>query len=284
MKGISERLGRGWSGAGTATRLWWSGVASVAMAGALLIGGVAVAGAVNAPVHTSEASPGGSPATGSPAMRSGAAGSGSTGAMAAPASGGHAICPNVRGATVMADGMVMAPVPSSSPTPAQQAAATHLVTAVDQGIAPYADVRTAEADGYEPISARRGPMTHYLDRSVVEHGDVLDPSHPSALMFANTVDGPVLIGAMFLGPAPCVPGPDIGGSLTQWHAHDNLCFSGGRLVGKAAGDGTCTTGSRRNTSYFMLHVWTAPQLAAQYQFQADLPPSAYAAIDAGGQP
>jgi len=34
----------------------------------------------------------------------------------------------------------------------------------------------------------------------------------------------------------------------------------------------------------MLHVWTAPQLAAQYQFQADLPPGALSQIVRTGQP
>jgi hypothetical protein len=183
----------------------------------------------------------------------------------------------------MANGMVMAPVPSTPPTPSQRAAASNLVAAVEQAVGQYSNLTTAEAAGYKPISSSRGPMTHYLNRSVVEQGDVLDPSRPSALMFANTVGGPVLIGAMFLGPAPCVPGPDVGGSLTQWHAHDNLCISGGQLVGRATADGTCTVGSRRDSTYFMLHVWTAPQLAAQYQFQADLPPSAYTAIDQSGQ-
>jgi hypothetical protein len=184
----------------------------------------------------------------------------------------------------MTNGMVMAPVPSGPPTSTQKAAADTLVAAVDAGIAQYSNVQTAEADGYEPLSTPRGPMTHYLNRSVIARGDVLDPAHPSALMFANTVDGPVLIGAMFLGPAPCEPGPDLGGSLTQWHAHDDLCMAGGQLVGKTDADGTCPVGNHRDTSYFMLHVWTAPPLAAQDQFKADLPPSAYTAIDASGQP
>ena len=53
-------------------------------------------------------------------------------------------------------------------------------------------------------------------------------------------------------------------------------------MGKASADGTCTVGTHRDTTYFMLHVWTASQLAAQYQFKADLPPSAYTAIDESG--
>ncbi|HLM95037.1 MAG TPA: hypothetical protein VK283_01910, partial [Acidimicrobiales bacterium] len=64
--------------------------------------------------------------------------------------------------------------------------------------------------------------------------------------------------------------------------HDDLCTSGSQLAGKTGADGTCAVGTHRDTTYFMLHVWTAPQLAAQYQFEADLPPSAYTAIDESG--
>ncbi|HEV2361323.1 MAG TPA: hypothetical protein VGS21_06460 [Acidimicrobiales bacterium] len=173
----------------------------------------------------------------------------------------------------------MAPVPSTPPTAAQQAAADQLVADVKVGIAQYSNAQTAEADGYEPISTKQLPMTHYLNKSVIKSGDVLDPSHPSALMFANTGNGPVLIGAMFLGSAPCVPGPDVGGSLTQWHAHDNLCFSGGTLVGRANSAGVCSQGSLKDSGYFMLHVWTNPTLAAQYQFKADIPISVMRSVD-----
>lgn len=290
----------GWRGASTGTRLWWSGVVAMGLAGALLLGGVAIADAAGSPAAPAAApaaagpampamadgmgtsSPSGSGAGSSTAMQAGGA-SGSSMSMGAGATTtGSSFCPNVSGTTVMADGMVMAPVPSTPPTPAQQQAAATLVASVEKDIQQYASLQTAEADGYEPISKRHLAMTHYLNRSVVRSGDVLDPAHPSALMFANTVNGPVLVGAMFLGPAPCVPGPDLGGSLTQWHAHDNLCLSGGQIVGRTSG-GSCTLGTSRDSGYFMLHVWTAPQLAAKYQFQADLPAGALSGIDASGQ-
>ena len=89
-------------------------------------------------------------------------------------------------------------------------------------------------------------------------------------MYANTVNGPKLMGAMYLGPAPCTPGPDIGGSLTQWHAHDDLCLAGGQVVGKTSASGTCAAGVHNTNTYFMLHVWTEPSLAATHQFQPDL--------------
>ncbi|HEV3282052.1 MAG TPA: hypothetical protein VG032_10685 [Acidimicrobiales bacterium] len=190
----------------------------------------------------------------------------------------------MQGATVMANGMVMAPVPSGPPTSPQQAAADQLVAEVGQGIAQYSNLSAAVAAGYRPATRTDGPMTHYLNPPVVTSGDVLDPEHPSALMFANTVDGPVLLGAMFLGPAPCQPGPDIGGPLTQWHAHDDLCVSSGQVVGRTGSNGQCAAGVHNGSTYFMLHVWTAPSIASQHQFQADLPPSVIEQIDQTGQP
>ena len=100
---------------------------------------------------------------------------------------------------------------------------------------------------------------------------MLDPSHPSSLVYANTVNGPVLLGAMYLGPGPCQPGPDVGGSLTDWHAHDDLCLSAShQVVGKTTGSGTCAVGTHNTNTLFMLHVWTTPSLASTHQFEADL--------------
>jgi len=300
MDGPGTAIRNRWAAATTGTRLWWSGVGTVALAGLLLVPVAAVAGAAPASGTAQASGAAGAPGATGPSRSGMSGGSGTgtggddagNGAMSGMAGGtgssgsttSSSICPNVQGTTVMTNGMVMAPVPSAPPTAQQQAAADQLVASVTQDITQYSDVATAEADGYLPISAARGPMTHYLNKTVAASGDVLDPEHPSALMFADTVDGPVLVGAMFLGASPCQPGPDIGGSLTQWHAHDNLCFAGGQLVGKADAAGTCAVGSEKTSAYFMLHVWTAPQLAAQYQFQADVPASAFAQIDATGRP
>lgn len=300
MSDLVGKARKSWKRSGLATRLWLSGLLAVSLAAGVVVVGSSVASASQ---HAS-----GGPAAGGPAMPAGTRGAASgamgtaggtlqgatpgggsgsmpaaSGAMAGAAAS-SSVCQGLKGATVMANGMVMAPVPSSPPTAAQKLAAAQLVAEVTADTRRYSNLQTAEGDGYQPISARRGAMTHYLDRSVVRHGDVLDPTHPSALMFANTVNGPVLIGAMFLGPAPCQPGPDIGGSLTQWHAHDNLCISGGELTGKVSPEGSCAVGIHNTSTYFMLHVWTAPQLASRYQFQADLPPSAYTSIIESGRP
>jgi hypothetical protein len=210
---------------------------------------------------------------------SGAAGSAATGATTAAA-----ICPNVQGTTTMGNGMVMAPVPSGAPTPAEQAAADQLVSETTAAVAKYADLSAATAAGYVPATNPAGSEVHYANWQIVKSGDVLDPNHPSSLVYANTVKGPVLLGAMYLGAGPCIPGPDVGGPLTQWHAHDNLCLSGGQVVGKTSATGTCATGVHNTDTYFMLHVWVAPSLAATHQFQPDLTRAELAPIIETGQP
>ncbi len=199
-------------------------------------------------------------------------------------SSSNSICPNVVGATQMPDGMLMAPVPSGQPTPQEQQAASNLVTQVTQDSQKYTSLSAALAAGYIPITNTKARMVHYANWKVVESGDVLDPANPPSLMYANTVSGPVLVGVMFFGPGPCQPGPDIGGPLTQWHAHSNLCLDGQhQVVGITNNSGTCSNGAHNTQTLFMLHVWTAPSIAAQFQFQADIPPSALTPIIQSGK-
>jgi hypothetical protein len=184
----------------------------------------------------------------------------------------------------MGDGMVMAPVPSGPPTAAEQAAADTLVAQTTAAVAKYASLSAATAAGYVPATNPNGYEVHYANWQIVRSGDVLDPTHPSSLVYANTVKGPVLLGAMYLGAGPCIPGPDIGGPLTQWHAHDNLCLSAThQVVGKTDASGSCASGVHNTSTYFMLHVWVAPSLAASHQFQPDLTAAELAPIIRTGQ-
>jgi hypothetical protein len=108
---------------------------------------------------------------------------------------------------------------TQSPTPDQQEAADKLAADTKAGVTKYEDPSAAEADGYRPISPSWQPIGHYLDPSYQRKGTVLDPSRPEALVYANTSKGPVLMGAMYLMPESGISGPQIGGCLTQWHAH-----------------------------------------------------------------
>ena len=279
MGRVEERFVGRWSTLGTAARLWWAGLATVVTAAVLVLAATTVVDATSHPAagtaaaSTSSAKPAtstsgsatgsGSGSTSMPGMAGGAAGS------AGAAQPTSTTCPDVKGSTVMADGMVMAPVPSGSPTAAQQAAADQLVAQTEATLAKYASVSAATAAGYVPATNPNGRVVHYANWSVAR-SDGFDPANPAFLVYANTLKGTVLMGAMYLGPAPCTPGPDVGGPLTQWHAHDNLCLSGGRVVGRTSATGACSSGVHNTNTYFMLHVWTEPSLAASHQFQADL--------------
>ncbi len=108
------------------------------------------------------------------------------------------------------------------PTPQQQEAADNLATETKESVAKYADPSVAKADGYQPISPTWRPITHHLNPAYQRDGKILEPDRPEALLYANTSKGPVLLGTMYLMPEPGTPGSQIGGCLTQWHAHSLL--------------------------------------------------------------
>ena len=273
MSSLRHRAQQRWAATGLAARMWWAASASVAMAAVIALGAVALTdGSANATVKSG-------PTTTMPAMGSGASSGGSS---TSPTMTSSPVCPNVKNTTVMSNGMVMAPVPSGPPTAAQQAAAGQLTSNVKTSLTKYASLSAATAAGYVPATNPKGYTVHYANWQTAKSGDVLDPTNPTFLVYANTQQGPKLLGAMFLGPSPCVPGPDIGGSLTQWHAHDNLCLSPThQVVGQTNSSGTCTTGTHNVDTYFMLHVWVEPSLAQNHQFQADLTRSELAPIITG---
>ena len=103
--------------------------------------------------------------------------------------------------------------------------ATELLLATRAALARYADPAVAAADGYH-VNGLAGIDFHAGNPSY-EHDDlILDPARPETLVYAVAPDGrPVLMGAMFLMPKIGQPGPTVGGPLTVWHAHQNICFS-----------------------------------------------------------
>src|ERR1019366_5178843 len=289
MRGLPDQVrGRG-SGMGLAGRVWWAGVPSVATAAVLVLAATSLTDAASPAIGTAAGSSpttttGGSGTQDSTGSMPGMSGTNTPGGSSPVTSTSATVCPNVQGTTTMSDGMVMAPVPSGAPTAAQRAAADQLVAETTAAVAKYASLSAATAAGYVPATNPQGYEVHYANWATVRSGDVLDPNHPSSLVYANTVKGPVLLGAMYLGAGPCQPGPDIGGPLTQWHAHDNLCLSATHpVVGKPNAAGSCATGVHNTSSYCMLHVWVAPSLAATHQFQPDLTRAELAPIIRTGQ-
>jgi hypothetical protein len=103
-------------------------------------------------------------------------------------------------------------------------------------------------------------IVHYVNRSYMVDADVLDPNHIQSLIYYNSKQGTELIGAMYIMPNRGEAGPEIGGPLTVWHQHSNICFDNvtGIAVAfaHAGGDdfetrdksGSCPRGSTNKTT------------------------------------
>lgn len=169
-------------------------------------------------------------------------------------------------------GMVMQAVSAGPPTAAQQLAADRFVTETRAGITRYQDLYAAIADGYRPASPPNGATVHYMNPAAIRAHHVLDPKQPEELVYANTIHGPVLLGAMYVMPRSGQRGPDFGGALSDWHVHTNLCVAIGswQVVGFLSPFATCPAGSLNVVSSAMLHVWTINNPTGAY---GDLDPT-----------
>jgi hypothetical protein len=59
--------------------------------------------------------------------------------------------------------------------------------------------------------------------------------------------------------------PELGGALTQWHVHDNLCFAtNGRVGGLTGSDGTCDPPLVKGQAVPMIHVWITPHVCGPF--------------------
>lgn len=136
-------------------------------------------------------------------------------------------------------------------TAAEQQAAADLLADVRATLAAYEDVDAATAAGYKAPRRKRG-LTHYLHPDLARNGQVLDPAHPTGLVYLSTRDDePVLLGAFFVAPAGS-PAPMPAGDLVVWHSHRT--------------DGTCpdffaTEEAPCLDARRMLHVWTVDEVA-----------------------
>lgn len=149
---------------------------------------------------------------------------------------------------------------AGEPTQQQVLAAAQLHAQTVTALSRYADPAAAAADGYQ-VGEIVGTDHHASHPGYESDGRVLDPQRPETLVYAAGPRGPVLLGAMFLMPSIGEPGPTVGGPLTVWHAHENLCFSVAppALSGLLSPLGGCPVGSvNLPLTPEMIHVWTVP--------------------------
>jgi hypothetical protein len=176
-------------------------------------------------------------------------------------------------------------------TAAELQAATKLMVDTRAAVARYSDQKVALAAGYEAVEPLELPTVHFVNSAYLTDADVLRPDHVQSLIYFNTKSGPVLIGAMYIMPRLGMAGPEVGGPLTSWHKHDNLCFdkATGKIVAFAHSgvsdtserdkSGTCPKGSSNHSTPEMLHVWVVEN--PNGPFDADMDPDALKALIPG---
>lgn len=156
------------------------------------------------------------------------------------------------------------PRPSGTPSAEQQRAADELVRATREAMEPFEDIGFAASSGYfqgMPYTFDQIRAAHYFSVDALVDGGTLDPERPEGLIYLRTAGGEdVLLGVMYI--AMHGPGPEIGGPLTAWHAHPELCISG-FAVQPILASGECVDGAWR-VFEDMIHVWSVPNPAGPF--------------------
>lgn len=150
-------------------------------------------------------------------------------------------------------------------TPEQQARAENLVTLTLARLPQFADTATAVARGWRSIGDSITGFEHFINWSLINDDVTLNPDEPESLVYRVQPDGSrTLVSAMYLLPStvPLDGVPDVGGRLTQWHVHDDLCFTKDPVAPRVAGitraDGTCRASLQKFPPAPMIHVWIIP--------------------------
>lgn len=152
-------------------------------------------------------------------------------------------------------------------TPEQQREAEDLVTITLDRLPQFADPEYAYAQGYRSIRDAATGHEHFMKWELIDDGRMLDPDYPESLVYEvdRATGERRLAAAMFMANRGDTLDtvPDIGGSLVQWHIHNDLCFAGEEnawvVAGVAPPPRECREGtSRLGEPVPMVHVWIVP--------------------------
>ncbi|HET9728088.1 MAG TPA: hypothetical protein VFR41_01640, partial [Acidimicrobiia bacterium] len=124
--------------------------------------------------------------------------------------------------------------------------------------------------GYRSIGDSITGDEHYVNWSLVDDGKILDPTAPESLVYDTRSGKPVLEATMYMMPfgSRFSQVPDVGGALTQWHVHDDICLTNDpvqkTLSGFTSANGPCPAGSTKAGNTPMLHVWVTPNACGPF--------------------
>jgi hypothetical protein len=145
-------------------------------------------------------------------------------------------------------------VDHTPPTAAQRRAADRLLVASRASMARYPDVASAERAGYRVIHNAGNVLLHFGNPAYMRDGRTVDPQHMESLIYVRLPGRDLLVGGMFMVPKG-QHGPAVGGSLTPWHAHDDLCLDPVKGIAITPTATGCPAGSAIGETGEMMHVW-----------------------------
>jgi hypothetical protein len=122
----------------------------------------------------------------------------------------------------------------------------------------------AYALGYRSIGDRITGDEHYVNWSYANDGHILDPKRPESVVYEVRNGKQQAVAAMYGMPfgSTFADVPDVGGPLTQWHVHADLCLTNNPEQRVVAGlttlQGGCPPGTSKAGNTPMLHVWAIP--------------------------
>lgn len=155
----------------------------------------------------------------------------------------------------------------------EQQRAEFLIFDTRETLPKFASTQTAIDVGFTSIHDEATGIEHYINWSYINDDHVLDPNYPESLVYEVGPGGTrTLVSAMYmLGDGYTLETvPNIGGPLTQWHIHDNLCFDrdplvdgSTRVIGVTSSNGPCLVGMKL-APHPMLHVWLEPQVCGPF--------------------
>jgi hypothetical protein len=148
-------------------------------------------------------------------------------------------------------------------TPEEQGRAELLLRRTLLGLPQWAESAHAEAAGFQSIGDGLTGHEHLIHWDWIDDNDTFDPDHPEALVYQNVAGVRTLEAAMYILPKQYTLTnlPDLGGSLTQFHIHDNLCFTAPpapKVAGFTAPGQACRAPLVNFNPNAMVHVWLRP--------------------------
>ena len=122
-------------------------------------------------------------------------------------------------------------------TPVQLHRAETLLAKTIVGLKRFASPAQAYAAGYRTIGDSITGDEHYVNWSYSNDGHILDPARPESIVYEWRNGKQTAVAAMYALPlgSSFADVPDVGGSLTQWHVHRDLCLTDGAAAAVRVG-------------------------------------------------